>query len=115
MSSFFLSAAALIGLISPPAHAFFRMSCPGRLTLQRIDPIISPGQVSGHVHTVSGGSGFGFSTSYEQQRASACSSCAIKADLSAYWTPKLYFMADAEGTSFEDVPQSGEGGGNTVG
>merc|ERR1711939_175334 len=106
---------ALAALQAVPASAFWRMGCPGRLTLERIDPLFAPGSVSGHVHTVSGGSGFGFDTDYDQLRSSACSSCPIKQDLSAYWTPKLYYMSDAEGSSFEDVPQSGEGGGNTGG
>merc|ERR1711939_1070531 len=65
---------ALAALQAVPASAFWRMGCPGRLTLERIDPLFAPGSVSGHVHTVSGGS-----------------------------------------SSFEDVPQSGEGGGNTGG
>merc|ERR1712230_255891 len=106
---------ALAALQAVPASAFWRMGCPGRLTLERIDPLFAPGSVSGHVHTVSGGSGIGFDTDFDQLRSSACSSCPIKQDMSAYWTPKLYYMSDAEGSSFEDVPQSGEGGGNTGG
>lgn len=106
----FVLAASLVA----PAVAFWRMPCPGRLVLERIDPIISPGSVSGHVHTVSGGSGFGFNTTYEQQRASACSSCPIKQDLSAYWTPKLYYKYK-NGSMFEDVLQAGEGPGSTGG
>ena len=116
MSTNFMKAVAisLAASLATPVDAFWRMPCPGRLVLERIDPIISPGAVSGHVHTVSGGSGFGFSTSYEQQRASACTSCPIQQDLSAYWTPKLYYMSQ-DGKSFEDVPQAGEGGGSTGG
>lgn len=89
------------------------MPCSGRLLLERVDPIVSPGQVSGHVHTISGGNGFGFTTSYDKMRASTCSSCPIKPDLSVYWTPKLYLQAE-DGT-FEDVPQAGEGNGRTGG
>ncbi|KAK4952659.1 hypothetical protein LTR10_009465 [Elasticomyces elasticus] len=108
------TAFSLATLLSAPVSAFWRMPCPGRLVLERIDPLIFPGVVSPHVHTVSGGSGFGFETSYEQQRESACSSCPIKQDLSAYWTPKLYYMGK-DGKSFEDVPQAGEGNGVTGG
>ncbi|KAK0835774.1 hypothetical protein LTR73_000273 [Friedmanniomyces endolithicus] len=108
------TACGLATLLSAPVAAFWRMPCPGRLVLERIDPLIFPGIVSPHVHTVSGGSGFGFETSYEQQRASACSSCPIKQDLSAYWTPKLYYMGEG-GSYFEDVPQAGEGNGVTGG
>jgi len=108
------AALALVASLSTPVSAFWRMPCPGRLVLERVDPIISPGEVSGHVHTVSGGSGFGFSTNYSQQRASACTSCPIKQDLSAYWTPKLYYMSE-DGSTFEDVPQANEGNGVTGG
>jgi hypothetical protein len=95
------------------ANAFWRMPCSGRLSLERADPVVSPGMVSGHVHTISGGNGFGFSMDYKQANASTCSSCPIKKDLSNYWTPKLYYMAE-DGT-FEDVPQAGEGNGRTGG
>ncbi|KAK5135849.1 hypothetical protein LTR08_004498 [Meristemomyces frigidus] len=108
------TALAIVASLSLAVSAFWRMLCPGRLVLERIDPIISPGEISGHVHTVSGGSGFGYTTDYEQQRASACSPCPIKEDLSAYWTPKLYYMG-ANGGKFEDVPQAGEGDGVTGG
>lgn len=109
-----LAAAVIISLFLQPVAAFWRMPCPGRLVLERADPIISPGAVSGHVHTVSGGSGFSFTTSYEQLRASKCSSCPIQQDLSAYWTPKLYWR-NAANTRFVDVPQAGEGNGATGG
>lgn len=107
------AAAGIVATLATPASAFFRMSCPGSILLERADPIVSPGEVAGHVHTISGGNGFGFSMTYDQARASTCSSCLVKADLSNYWTPKLYFQAQ-DGT-FEDVPQHGEGSGNTGG
>ncbi|EMC98661.1 hypothetical protein BAUCODRAFT_377209 [Baudoinia panamericana UAMH 10762] len=114
MSKTFRSAIVAVAALAGPSSAFWRMPCPGRLVLERIDPVISPGVVSGHVHTVSGGIGLGFTTSYEQQRASVCSSCPVKQDLSAYWTPKLYYMGE-DGSYFEDVPQAGEGNGVTGG
>ena len=58
--------------------AFFRMSCPGRNVRERLDPIVSPGVVSGHVHTISGGAGFKASMTYGDTQASKCSSCTIK-------------------------------------
>lgn len=104
---------SIFAALAGAAHAFWRMPCSSRLSLERADPIITPGQVSGHVHTISGGNGFGFTMDYDQANASTCSSCPIKKDLSNYWTPKLYYMAE-DGT-FEDVPQSGEGNGKTGG
>ncbi|KAH7092289.1 hypothetical protein FB567DRAFT_614146 [Paraphoma chrysanthemicola] len=52
------------------SDAFFRMSCPGRVVRDRVDPIVNPGKVAGHVHTVSGGSGFSASMTYQDARAS---------------------------------------------
>jgi len=109
-SSDFVSAAALsILAFAAPSAAYWRMPCPGRVVTERIDPIIDPGQVSGHVHTVSGGNGLNFTMDYAQARSSNCSSCPIKQDLSNYWTPSLYYQA--EDGSFEYVPQSGDGSG----
>ena len=47
----------LLGLIAliGQSLAFWRMGC-SKLTLGRVDPIVSPGQVSAHVHTVVGSS-----------------------------------------------------------
>ena len=41
----------------PCTSAFFRNRCPYSLGLARLDPIVSPGQVSRHVHFLHGGSG----------------------------------------------------------
>ena len=38
------------------AHAFWRMECPGRVGLARIDPIVDPGTVSKHAHAIHGSS-----------------------------------------------------------
>lgn len=39
------------------AHAFWRMECPGRVGLARLDPIIDPGKISMHAHSIHGSSG----------------------------------------------------------
>ncbi|EED20675.1 WSC domain protein, putative [Talaromyces stipitatus ATCC 10500] len=96
-----------------PTNAFFRMPCPGRLVDERADPIVSPGAISGHVHAIAGGNGFGFNMTYEDARASSCSSCPIKADLSNYWVPHLYYRA--QNGTFVQVPVSGDGKGNLGG
>lgn len=101
--------AGLVAALAAPAAAFFRIPCPGRIVSERADPIVSPGAVSGHVHTIAGGNGFDFTMDYETARSSDCSSCPIKQDLSNYWTPKLYYQY--QNGSFEDVAQSGDGNG----
>ncbi|EAU85261.1 WSC domain-containing protein [Coprinopsis cinerea okayama7 len=62
------------------------------ITTERIDPIVNPGQVSGHVHSVVGGSNFGFEASTELLTQSQCTSVPIKEDKSNYWFPHLYFQ-----------------------
>ena len=49
-----LSAAAAI--LPGAVDAFWRMDCHSRSGLARIDPIVTPGKVSSHVHAVHGGS-----------------------------------------------------------
>lgn len=106
-------AVGLVAALAAPAAAFFRIPCPGRLIDERADPVIFPGVVSPHVHTIAGGNGFGFDMTYEQTQTSTCSSCPIKQDLSNYWTPKLYYQY--ENGSFEIVPQVGDGIGVQAG
>ena len=70
----------------------------------RIDPIISPGEVSQHVHGVNGGSNFGYTVgSQDAMMNSKCTSSAIAADKSAYWAPYLYFQDLENPDNFESV------------
>lgn len=55
------------------------------ISVDSADPLISPGEVSAHLHTIIGGNGFNFTHDFDQARASTCSSCRAKADNSAYW------------------------------
>jgi hypothetical protein len=75
------------------------------LVLQRADPIVNPGNVSGHVHTIMGGNGFGFDMTYADTQMSTCSSCMVTKDFSNYWVPTLYYKA--QNGSFITVSQSG--------
>ncbi|GMF18995.1 unnamed protein product [Phytophthora fragariaefolia] len=81
-----LTIAALI----PATQAMFRFDCFNNLVVDRVDPIVSPGEASGHVHAISGGNGFSKSADGAAMKASTCTSCPIRADLSAYWVPQLY-------------------------
>lgn len=85
--------------------AFFILPCSRPVVVERADPIVNPGALSGHVHTVMGGSGFEFSMTYEQARSSSCSTCKVTADLSNYWIPTLYYHG--QDGKFTSVPQSG--------
>ncbi|KAM0753948.1 WSC-domain-containing protein [Meredithblackwellia eburnea MCA 4105] len=85
----------------------FHRPCNAPVIVERADPIVSPGKISGHVHTISGASNIALNSTFETMRASDCTSCKVKQDLSAYWTPQLYFQW-ANG-SFTSVTQVGGG------
>ncbi|KAK8004169.1 hypothetical protein PG989_003888 [Apiospora arundinis] len=85
--------------------AFFRMECRGRLAMARIDPLVNNNEVGQHVHAIHGSSGFSETSGYKDLRGGDCTSCAAKEDMSAYWTPNMYFQHD-DGT-FEAVEQIG--------
>lgn len=54
----------------------------------RIDPIVDPGKVSGHVHVIAGATNFRnvVNTPQEAQEAE-CTSVAVQANKSNYWYP----------------------------
>lgn len=60
------------------------------LVRARLDPIVSPGKVSSHVHAVLGGSNFGPTVSSAGLRQSQCSTISTQQDKSAYWTAPPY-------------------------
>lgn len=64
----------------------------GPLLSARMDPIISPGVASGHVHTIQGGSNFALNMTDDALLSSNCTSSLVKNDKSNYWTPALYFQ-----------------------
>ena len=98
-----LVATTLLGLIGPTS-AFWRLSC-GIVQSGRVDPVVSPGKLASHAHKIAGAENIGISSTYETLQQASCTSCAIGADKSAYWTPILYYQ-HANGT-FEEVPNDG--------
>ncbi|KAF8531664.1 hypothetical protein JB92DRAFT_2675225, partial [Gautieria morchelliformis] len=75
----------------------------GPLVEGRMDPLVSPGAASGHVHTIQGGSNFALTLGDTTLLQSTCTSSLVKDDKSDYWTPKLYFQ-DPTNYSFISVP-----------
>ncbi|TFK22759.1 hypothetical protein FA15DRAFT_595516 [Coprinopsis marcescibilis] len=71
------------------------------ITTERIDPVVTPGRVSSHVHSVVGGSNFRMTVSTASLRQSSCTSIPIPQDKSAYWFPHLYFQFMEEWNLFE--------------
>jgi hypothetical protein len=100
-----VSAAWLFLAFVNPSLAFFKVPCSTPLVIQRADPIVQPGIASGHVHTIMGGSGFGFTMDYNMTQSSRCNSCSAVEDKSNYWVASLYYHA--ENGSFTQVPQNG--------
>ncbi|KAK5631016.1 hypothetical protein RRF57_006731 [Xylaria bambusicola] len=105
MPSKILTVLAILG-ISSVTEAFWRMECRGSTGFARIDPIVDFNKVSSHAHAVHGSSGFSTSATYDDLTKGDCTSCAVKQDKSAYWTPAMYFLDDETG-EFSPVPQVG--------
>ncbi|KAL4918450.1 hypothetical protein BDW62DRAFT_65178 [Aspergillus aurantiobrunneus] len=93
------SLVACLAAFSGVADAFWRLPCRGRSGLARMDPLISPGEPSYHVHAVHGSKGFSMSADMSSLREGDCTSCAVKQDKSAYWAPALYFVDKETGDS----------------
>ncbi|CAK7199240.1 hypothetical protein SEUCBS139899_001914 [Sporothrix eucalyptigena] len=89
-----------------PTAAFWRMECRGVAGYYRIDPLVSPGEASGHLHAIMGSGGFSESATYADITASNCTSCLVTQDKSSYWHPALYFL-DTTTNQYELVEQVG--------
>lgn len=87
------------------AQELMRFGC-SQLTLDRIDPLVNPGQLpSPHMHQIIGGNAFNISMEPENldpAEDATCTTCSFAEDMSNYWTPNLYFRA-RNGT-FRNVP-----------
>ncbi|KAK5996302.1 hypothetical protein PT974_03057 [Cladobotryum mycophilum] len=75
------------------------------LTVQRADPIVSPGVLSSHVHAVVGGTAFALTLSNDQAKNSKATTCNRVMDNSNYWQPQLYHQR--RDGKFELVPLQG--------
>lgn len=92
ISSVSLATSALLAIscFVPGTSAFWRLPCLNPLVIERADPIVNPGGVAGHLHTIMGGNGFNFTMDYDTARGSTCSSCTVTDDFSNYWIPSLF-------------------------
>jgi hypothetical protein len=71
------------------ATAEFTVNC-APLTIQRGDPIVYPGQISPHVHIVTGGTAFQLNQPNEVAIGAKATTCDKVLDNSNYWQPQLY-------------------------
>lgn len=97
----------LLAAAASPVAAFWRLPCKAPIVVERTDPIVNPGAIAGHVHTIMGGNGFSASMTYNDTQESTCASCTVIGDNSNYWVPSLYFRH--QDGSFESVDQLGGG------
>jgi hypothetical protein len=91
--------------LAAPAHAYLRFGC-AQLSVQRLDPIVEPGQIpSAHLHQIIGGNAFNATMDPKQDPSerATCTTCVFTEDLSNYWTAVLYYRA-RNGTYYR-VPQ----------
>lgn len=88
------------------AQSMLRFSC-SQLTVDRIDPLVTPGQLPApHLHQLVGGNSLNASmppVEYDPSKLSTCTSCTFLDDFSNYWTANLYFRA--RNGSYKRVPQ----------
>lgn len=69
----------------------FTVNCQP-LTVQRSDPIISPGVASDHVHVITGGTAFQRTMAQNTAPNAKATTCDKQLDNSNYWVPQLYHI-----------------------
>ncbi|KAG0645134.1 hypothetical protein D0Z07_9069 [Hyphodiscus hymeniophilus] len=84
-----LFAALALPLVPLVQAQLFTVNCQP-LSIQRADPIISPGVVSAHTHAVIGGTAFQQTMSTTTAVNAQDTTCDKKLDKSNYWQPLLY-------------------------
>ncbi|KAH8667552.1 hypothetical protein BGZ60DRAFT_377274 [Tricladium varicosporioides] len=105
----------LVLALTSPSSALLRFQC-SQLVVQRLDPLVNPGQVpSTHVHQIVGGNSFNATMDPKKDMPgeSTCTTCSFSEDFSNYWTAVLYFRA-RNGT-YKRVPQISQISGATAG
>ncbi|KAB5539308.1 hypothetical protein GE09DRAFT_313649 [Coniochaeta sp. 2T2.1] len=96
---------SLLLLFASQTAAFWILGCGKPVAIERIDPIVSPGAVSDHVHSIMGGNAFDWTLDFDKTQTSTCTTCGVSKDLSNYWVPAVYFHA--ENGSYISVEQVG--------
>ncbi|KAH6911269.1 hypothetical protein BKA70DRAFT_1270018, partial [Coprinopsis sp. MPI-PUGE-AT-0042] len=116
---FLSSSLATLLILAGAANARLRFPC-SQLVTQRVDPIVSPGNASAHVHQIVGGNAFNFTMdpALDLDKISTCTTCRYKEDYSNYWTAILYFK-HRNGTylrvhQFANIGTGSPNGGMTI-
>nr|POF06937.1 hypothetical protein CFP56_31561 [Quercus suber] len=107
-------AASVAAFVSAVAAEQFVMYTPGGddTVVERIDPILSPGNISQHVHQFFGSNALADEVTYESLQKSTCTTMGsasgdgVAQDHSIYWHPSL-FMERKDGSGYMRIPTSG--------
>ncbi|KAJ3512312.1 hypothetical protein NMY22_g15371 [Coprinellus aureogranulatus] len=100
-------------------QALIRFAC-SQLVVERIDPLVTPGVVSPHLHQVIGGNAFNLTMDPKNDisKIATCTTCQFKENKSNYWTAVLFFKhPNGSYIRVPQVPNIGTGspnGGMTV-
>jgi hypothetical protein len=105
--------------LAAPAQAALRFGC-STLTIQRLDPVVEPGNVpSAHLHQIVGGNAFNATMDGDVGERGACTTCTFSEDFSNYWTAVMFFKHKNGSYHKVDIVQNtalpnGINGGMTV-
>jgi len=94
---------SVVGQYYNPVCAYFVQYTGGYLVSERVDPLLSAGVASNHVHSIAGGNGFKANMKFADTQASTCTTAQVTQDKSNYWMPVLYFN---HGGKFYKVPEA---------
>ena len=79
----------LLGALAIPNLAqngpYFVLGAGMPVSIQRLDPILTPGKASGHVHSIVGGNAFAPTMDFALTQKATCSTIRVIADTSNYW------------------------------
>lgn len=107
----YLTALALLVQQAAAQGNMLRFAC-SQLVVDRIDPIVQPGQpYAAHLHQIVGGNSFNLTmdpATHDLPGLSTCTSCSFAQDFSNYWTAVMFFHH--KNGSYIRVPQTGNGG-----
>ncbi|GMK59428.1 hypothetical protein CspeluHIS016_0800340 [Cutaneotrichosporon spelunceum] len=86
------AALAALTLVTPVDAGQFVIPA-ATLAVARLDPIVNPGTIGGHAHSLLGASNIRdvLNTPEEQLRA-GCTSAKVQLDKSSYWVPTIYYI-----------------------
>jgi hypothetical protein len=96
-----LTSLLALSLLALPSSAFWILSHHPLNFNARLDPIVSPGNLSSHLHSFVGSNAISSTQDYTSIRASsACTTSGLTTDKSSYWAPTLFKYTKNKFTAF---------------